>query len=395
MRKYLIVGVDPGTTTGLAVLDLERNVLKIDSIRDISLNQLIEVIVDLGNPILISTDVSPAPDSVLQLSTMLDAEVWRPDKSLSRREKRELTKNYDTDDKHELDALAASLKGYRFVKSKKKSVKGRSPSDLEDRELVRLVIEGNSLREAIQELRQKKESKRESNEKNKSLKESEKKMKGLEKKVKELQDQIKDLEEKNRRKEEKIKDLKREISKIKSHKFLKAIESTEIENRNQKIKSLKKELSEKKDELNRLSKLISVSDRIDSYREKENKLVLKRLSSFTKDDINELEQRIGIENGDILFIEDASGGGSETAKKLADKVKAIVINNNLSHMAEKIFVKREVAHIDSSKLDLKLYDKFAIADKNQLENLIEDKENKLANIKKEKFRSKYGDLESF
>lgn len=389
MRKYLIVGIDPGTTSGLAILGLEGEVLEINSFRDISLNELTQKVVETGNPILVSTDVSPAPDSLKQLSTMLDAKLWKPSKSLSKEEKRNLTKNYQTDDEHQLDALAASLKGYRFAKSRLKSIKNRSPKELDNHELLKLVLEGKSLRKAIDELRGEEETSSKENEAS-NLRTKDKKIVSLEKKIKKLQDRIKDLKEINKRKEKDIKDLKKELSRIKSRRFLEAIESSEIKDRDKKIQSLKKELSKKEEELKELSKLVSVSDQIDSYREREDKLVLKRVSSFTKNDIDELDEHLGIEEGDILYIDDASGGGSKTAERIADRVRGLVINDNLSHMAEEIFVDEGVPCIEASEIDLEYFENYVVANKNKLEKLINEKEEKLANLKKEEFKSKYG-----
>ncbi len=383
MRKYLIVGIDPGTTTGLAVLSLEGKVLEINSWRDISLNDLIEKILEIGNPILVSTDVAPAPDTVKKLSTKLNAELWKPDKSLSKEEKREITKNYDTENHHQLDALAATLKSFRYVDSKIRNINKRSPEDLENKKLINLVIKGKSLEEAIDELKSRKEDvdsdKRD---------EGNKKVSGLEKKVKDLQNQVEELKNKNKRKNQKINELKEEISKIKSKRFLSAIKSSEVRSKKKKIESLKKELSEKEKKLDKLSDLVSVSDRIDSIKEDEDKLVLKKISSFTKKNISELNKTLGIEKGDILFIKDASGGGSATADKIAEKVRAIVIENDLSHPAKNKLIKKGVPFIKSENLDLNIFENFATAKKEELNKLIKDRKKEIKKIKKERFKSK-------
>lgn len=391
MRKYLVVGVDPGTTTGLAILGLEGEVLVIDSWRDISLSDLVEEILDVGNPIMLSTDVSPAPNSVLDLSTRLDAELWKPDKSLSQDEKRKLTKDFETDNSHEMDALAASLKSFRFLKSKLENIKNRSPSDLSNRDLIKLVIEGKSLKEAIEVLREE----REIEEDIKDDVNEKRKRKGLEKKIKNLQGKVNELNTKNEKKDKKIRELKEEISRIKSRKFLNILKSSEIKSRERKIKSLKKELSEKEEKLEELSDLVSVSDRIRSFRKKDDKLVLKKLPSFTKEEIIDLENTLGVVEGDLLFIEDASGGGGRTAEMIAEKVRAVIVTNELSHPAKEKLIQKDIPFISSSELEFRDFDKFVVIDKDELEDIIEEKKLEFEDIKKERIKSRLDDLEGF
>ena len=49
-KKHLIVGVDPGTTTGMAILDLEGNLLRLHSSRTMSLKDLIHMIIGFMYP---------------------------------------------------------------------------------------------------------------------------------------------------------------------------------------------------------------------------------------------------------------------------------------------------------------------------------------------------------
>ena len=51
MKKLLIVGYDPGTTSAIAVMDTKKNVLKITSKRDFIKKEMIDVISEFGKPV--------------------------------------------------------------------------------------------------------------------------------------------------------------------------------------------------------------------------------------------------------------------------------------------------------------------------------------------------------
>ena len=63
-KPLLVVGIDPGTTIGYAVLDLDGNLIKIDSSKHITLSSLISGITAIGKVILVGTDKKAVPGFV-------------------------------------------------------------------------------------------------------------------------------------------------------------------------------------------------------------------------------------------------------------------------------------------------------------------------------------------
>ena len=51
-RRRIILGIDPGITTGLAALDLDGNILFAKSEREISLNRIVDEVARYGKVIL-------------------------------------------------------------------------------------------------------------------------------------------------------------------------------------------------------------------------------------------------------------------------------------------------------------------------------------------------------
>lgn len=59
--RYLIVGIDPGTTTAFAALDLDGNLLHLQSSRQMNMGDVIEALYKVGKPLIIASDVQDMP----------------------------------------------------------------------------------------------------------------------------------------------------------------------------------------------------------------------------------------------------------------------------------------------------------------------------------------------
>ncbi len=101
--KYLIVGIDPGTKTGIALIDLEGNILCLFSSKDMGLNNTIEYITSKGRPTIIASDVTPEPRFVSNVASKLGCPSFVPSEPLSVEEKNKMTKGYDVVDFHQRD----------------------------------------------------------------------------------------------------------------------------------------------------------------------------------------------------------------------------------------------------------------------------------------------------
>ena len=159
--KKLIVGIDPGVTVGLAVLSLDGKPVLVESKRGWSLSELLKRISEIGEPTIISSDVSPASDILENLSHKLNAVLFVPMISMGADEKRQIARDYaeiyglKLKNAHEVDALAAAVKAYRHYEKKFHHVETRikrmsikvSTDKVKD-----LVVRGYSTKRAVQYL---------------------------------------------------------------------------------------------------------------------------------------------------------------------------------------------------------------------------------------------------
>lgn len=161
-KPFIIVGVDPGISTGIAALDLRGRPVLALSRRGMDREEVVELIRSHGIPVMVATDVNPAPDFVRKLAGMLRVPLYTPPASLSVEEKREifekLAQRYPglrrIADSHVRDAFAAAVKAYRVHEAKLRQIDSylsRISLDIDTEEIKALVIKGKSIAEAVEE----------------------------------------------------------------------------------------------------------------------------------------------------------------------------------------------------------------------------------------------------
>ncbi|MCX8196027.1 MAG: DUF460 domain-containing protein [Acidilobaceae archaeon] len=155
-ERALIVGVDAGTTTGLAVLDVEGNLLYSSSSKGMDRGSIIDLVLSYGKPIIVATDVAEPPETVRKLAAQLGATLYLPPEDLSVAEKKELVERLlgePAEDAHQRDALAAALKAFGSVRSKLEQIERKLDDlsfEISREEVKRWVIEGLTVAEALE-----------------------------------------------------------------------------------------------------------------------------------------------------------------------------------------------------------------------------------------------------
>jgi len=120
--KPLIVGIDPGTTTGVAVFDLDGNLLLLKSGKHLGKSDVSRIISDVGDPIIVSSDINPIPKSVERVAASFSARLIEPGESFSRKEKHETARGYMKlegkvwQNRHQRDALVSAIYAWKQVR---------------------------------------------------------------------------------------------------------------------------------------------------------------------------------------------------------------------------------------------------------------------------------------
>jgi len=158
--KALIVGIDPGLNTGIAILDVRGRLIALTTKRYAQKSEIIKYISKFGEPVIIASDVNPPPESVKKIAKSLGCKIFYPEVSLSNFEKNEIVKKYEIRG-HQKDALAACIKAYKnyhelFLKVQDAASKIHVENIFD--EIVIKLIKGHAdnIADAIKKIRKKK-----------------------------------------------------------------------------------------------------------------------------------------------------------------------------------------------------------------------------------------------
>ncbi len=116
---YLIVGVDPGHTIGLAALDLEGRPCRVAHIQQGGFEAALAELESWGTPSLIAADVRPAPELVLKLASAFNAALYVPAQPWREEDKKKAVRevfersSFAVENVHERDALSAAVQAWR------------------------------------------------------------------------------------------------------------------------------------------------------------------------------------------------------------------------------------------------------------------------------------------
>lgn len=140
----VIVGIDPGTTAAVAVLNLDGDLVHHKSGKEFSKNDIIQEIVRQGRPVIVGTDVSPAPSQVAAIASNLGADLSVPDEDLQADYKEDLVAGFDLPraDAHTEDAVAAAEYARRTHKDTIEQVLRRvDDADLDRKDAESVVLD--------------------------------------------------------------------------------------------------------------------------------------------------------------------------------------------------------------------------------------------------------------
>lgn len=391
-RKFTIVGIDPGTTVGIAILSLDGDLLYLKSFRGIAPDEVVKLIAEYGKPAVIASDVTPMPGSVEKIRRSFNAVPASPGIEVSAEEKIALGKSFGYSNDHERDALTAALLTYRSYKNVFSRIEKKAPQNA-DLELIKFhVIRGASIEAAIEKARTsgepEKPKPKEHAEKpeDKAVDESLLKLRETvqrqSEQIQNLHEYLDELKEELVAKDRRISKLESRLSSFKKEAYSEVRKSKEVQIRDETIANLKKELSRKSKTVKDLRRRSNKLRKIQKMEIRGEGTAVKVIAAFTKESIAETKEKYGLKEGDVVFLEIPSGGGAATAQILVDAgIRAVIIPEDISHAAEETFFKGDVAVL--MDIPLERAEDFAMAEPETLKVAIEAWE-KEADIKRHK-----------
>ena len=394
-RDAVVVGVDPGTTTGLGLVGLDGRVLDVWSSRTADTADVIEWIIEHGRPIVVAADVTPMPETVEKIRRSFNAAEWVPATDLPVDEKLHRTREaaYDTD--HERDALSAALFAHDEHAEQIERVIRKVPRDLDHEEVVARVLRDGVTAEAVVEDLTDDESGEESTEGSepRELSEEEQRIRDLERQVERLQSYVSDLETELEAKEADIEEYEAKLSEARREERREVRTRREVSHLRWKNDSLAAELD---DERRRADELETKLERLKNLWKLDHSnfadvdtngdlVAVKPVEKFSLDALQTADEEYGIARGDVVFLRDASGAGRRTAEQLVEYEPRLVVRNGggLSDVADRLLFEHEIPVAPAESITIQEIDELAVARERDVEEAISAWERRAAERKKE------------
>jgi len=382
MTKPIIVGVDIGVTTAIAIYDLNRNLVHVGSKRNISIGNLIKEISFYGRPLIIATDKKRIPQPISKIAASFNCRTFNPDHDLTVEEKDDIIR-IPIKDIHEKDALAAATFAYKNFAPQFNNIDRNLDSlglgHYKDK-VKELIInkEAKNIAEAIEKIRPKEEKKEKAPEAVKEVYLNwREKAKELETKIKENKRSYEILRDYSEKIEEKVNDLERqkqdyleEEMKKNENARKKVMREKEIKTREILIKQLQFELAKQRNFKSVFEEQLKIQDELKSI-ENENLIPVIIITEFTKELILNINKRFGVKNK-VIWIK--SFNSSKKASNVLASLKPKVVIGEINEETKDLLKKEGIIAIDSIKPEQRKY--YAAISSDRIENEIKKVEKK-------------------
>jgi len=384
-RDHVVVGIDPGTTTAVALCDLEGDLLEVTSTRTASTADVVEWIVDRGRPVVVAADVTPMPETVEKIRRSFDAAGWVPDTDLPVDEKQHRTREHPYENDHERDAMAAALYAVDDHADQFERIARKVPAEMSRGEVTARVVAGEESVEAVlADLTEDEQPEEEDTEHTpRELTVEERRIRDLEAQVQRLEEHNADLQEELAEKEETIEEYERKLSEARREERRDARERRDVARLQRETDRLERDLEEERaaredleGTLERLKALwkLDHSNFADFEPEKRDLVPVKPIEEFTRAAIVDADERFGLAEDDVVLVRDAGGAGRSTAELLADVDPRVVLldRGDLSEVADEVLFDRGVPVAPADGVTIREVDELAVARESEVETAVED-----------------------
>ncbi len=393
-RDHVLVGIDPGTTTAVAVVSLDGNPLEAYSTRTDDTAAVVEWVIERGRPVVIAADVEPMPETVESFRRSFDAAGWTPERDLPVDEKLHRTRQTTYDNDHERDALAAALFAFDAYEDQFDRIRQKVPAGIDTEEVIAQVVgDEASVESVLREMDDTTEKgPQEDSHEPRELSEEERRIRELENRVDRLRDHTNDLRTQVESKDERIAELEAELSDARREERREAKQNREVTRLQRKAKRLRRQRDEAREEVSELeSKLARLKtlwkldhDDFTDVAEGRDLVPVKVIEQFTTDAVRAADDQYGLASGDVIYLRDASGAGRATAERLAATDPRVVLRHeNLSEAADQVLFDHEIPVGPAEDVEMQEVDELAVARESDVEAVIDDWEQRAARRRRE------------
>ncbi|WP_414838214.1 DUF460 domain-containing protein [Candidatus Nanosalina sp. VS9-1] len=247
--KPLILGVDPGSTSAIALVDFKGDLVHVESGKNFPPREMISKVVEQGKPVIVASDKEKFPSTVDKIARSFGAVKYELDEDLDAERKRELGEG---DNSHEQDAVAASINAYRGLRDKIDKIEEISSERTEDKGTVALKYFRDNLRPPQQDDEEEASEEEERSRPVEPAPAVESLMgenQRLEGKVENLEEQVNDLKDKIEEQRDEASRWRSKYDRMRTEKRQEIMKERELSKKNAEIREKEDKISELEDSL--------------------------------------------------------------------------------------------------------------------------------------------------
>jgi predicted RNase H-like nuclease (RuvC/YqgF family) len=325
----LIVGIDPGTTTAVAAVDLDGNLVHLSSGRERSMADIVEALYQAGKPLVVASDVSEMPFSVERIRRAFSAVPYTPREDRTGEEKLALTQGFAYANLHERDALSAALDACRWYRNRFQPLLKRVPPGVDLNRVKAGIIRGQSMEQVLGEISPARVPPAEKPPEPVTAGKQDDRVMVLDGMVKRLRGLVAELQEEVRARDQEIGRYRERLDRERSRANLRARRDAEIAKRDATIRDLRHRLRQGERQARSLKRRLDRQKEAQEVLVDGSRLPVKVLPSLTRDGVQALAQQEGIAGGDLLYAARSDGWGRSVVKDLAGLgVRALLVGTN-------------------------------------------------------------------
>ncbi len=413
-NRGLIIGVNPGPNTGIAILNFTGNILLVDSMRSAARGDIIRLITTYGDPTIIAADVTPPPNFVVKIAKMLNTGLHFPERLLSADVKSQIVNDFSNGigarikGSHKRDALSAAIIAYQKFSDLFDRINRAlsSPEEMQLRNMVKQIVikEEMNIHDAIAKAKkrtQKVERPEIKVEEEIALTENEvtltEKIAALNELIIRQTTQIENLEDLNEglfdgmtNTRNENKELNKKLSKLTNEKNQELKRERAIKTRDDELRLLRGKVKFLEKDLGKVKEIISDLKRMIVMNSNHIVVPMKVIYEFSREGIEKTIERVNIEPFDVVLLLNPSGGGQKTAEMLIEReVRAVVCSQNIiSNKAMEAFIQANIPVL--FEVPIRQIDDIAVTFYEELEQAITDWEEQRQRLQSEKTEKKLG-----
>ncbi|MEK6938378.1 MAG: DUF460 domain-containing protein [Nanoarchaeota archaeon] len=358
MKPLAIIALDPGATTAFCALDLNGQVLRIFSAKELPLSVVISKVIEVCLPVITVTDKGKTPSFVAEFSRKMGTKLITPEEDLTREEKRELVKLYFSEEEgklfqntHEFDCLSSSLYAYKKMFNRIKKINDFiTENKLEEKgsEFKILALKEEELGfQVIKEILLK------PNEENKIIQEVIQEEKITKNNFLQLFSKLNSSKKENEVVRERIRRLHQELNQLRKENLILSKKSGNVERRvdslfkfkEERLKWQEREIGKKGQSNEQLQQRIGFLHR---FIEKVPRYQLvKRLDSLSLKEFEIKDKILKIDEGDFILLKDPNIYSEQVIEKIIDKNITLCSLEKISN-----FLKSKFATVALSATDI-------------------------------------------